>query len=224
MGEFSRMTHLSVKTLRHYHQVGLLAPAKVNPLTGYRYYTAEQIPQAQVIRRLRDLEMPVPEVKEVLAAHDQSARNAVIASHLDRLETELEKIHGAVDSLRSILDVPASEAAIEHRTTGEMSALAVERSLIETICPPGGRERSESCAVSCWPKGLRCADRAGVSSPASSSNTVVGRPPSSFPPKGRPVRSGGSSPLSSPPPNLPSSLIGAHTRTWTSPTASSAPM
>jgi DNA-binding transcriptional MerR regulator len=39
VGEFSRMTQLSVKTLRHYHQVGLLEPAEVNPDTGYRYYT-----------------------------------------------------------------------------------------------------------------------------------------------------------------------------------------
>ena len=59
VGEFSRMTHLSVKTLRHYHQVGLLEPAQVNPDTGYRYYTTGQIPTVQVIRRLRDLEMPV---------------------------------------------------------------------------------------------------------------------------------------------------------------------
>ena len=125
VGEFSRMTHLSIKTLRHYHQVGLLEPAQVNPDTGYRYYTPEQIPQAQVIRRLRDLEMPVPEVKVVLAANDQSARNAVIAAHLDRLETELDKIHTAVDSLRSILEAPESEVTIEHRTVGAMTAIAV---------------------------------------------------------------------------------------------------
>ena len=55
VGEFSRMSHLSVKTLRHYHQVGLLEPAEVNPHTGYRYYTTAQIPVVQVIRRLRDL-------------------------------------------------------------------------------------------------------------------------------------------------------------------------
>ena len=125
MGEFSRMTHLSVKTLRHYHQVGLLEPATVNPDTGYRYYTPEQIPQAQVIRRLRDLEMPVPEVKVVLTANDQSARNAAIAAHLDRLETELDKIHGAVDSLRSILKAPGPEVTVEHRTTGATIALGV---------------------------------------------------------------------------------------------------
>jgi DNA-binding transcriptional MerR regulator len=86
VGDFSRATHLSVKTLRHYHQVGLLEPATVNPDTGYRYYSAGQIPAAQVIRRLRDLEMPVADVKAVLAAPDAPARNALIAAHLNRLE------------------------------------------------------------------------------------------------------------------------------------------
>jgi MerR family regulatory protein len=43
VGDFSRATHLSVKTLHHYHQVGLLEPATVNPDTGYRYYSAGQI-------------------------------------------------------------------------------------------------------------------------------------------------------------------------------------
>ena len=52
MGDFSRATHLSVKTLRHYHQVGLLQPATVNPDTGYRYYSAHQIATAQVIRAI----------------------------------------------------------------------------------------------------------------------------------------------------------------------------
>ncbi len=63
VGDFSRITHLSVKTLRHYHDVGLLEPVTVNASTGYRYYSAEQVPTAQVIRRLRDLAMPVGEVK-----------------------------------------------------------------------------------------------------------------------------------------------------------------
>src|ERR1700685_3693874 len=89
IGDFSRITHLSIKTLRHYHQVGLLEPATVNPDTGYRSYRGDQIPTAQVIRRLRDREMPVAEVKAVLAAPDAPARNVLIAAHLDRLEAEL---------------------------------------------------------------------------------------------------------------------------------------
>ena len=125
MGDFSRATHLSVKTLRHYHEVGLLAPATVNPDTGYRYYSDAQIPAAQVIRRLRDLGMPVAEVKAVLAAPDAPARNALIASHLDRLETELAQTRAAVESLRNLLQPPDGATAIEHRSVPATAAAAI---------------------------------------------------------------------------------------------------
>ena len=116
VGDFSRITHLSVKTLRHYHEVGLLEPATVNPSTGYRYYSGDQIPTAQVIRRLRDLEMPVGEVKAVLDAPDALARSALIAAHLARLEAELAQTRAAVDSLRNLLRPPEDAPAIEHRS------------------------------------------------------------------------------------------------------------
>ena len=47
IGDFSRATHLNIKTLRHYHEVGLLEPSDVDPRSGYRYYSYEQIPAAQ---------------------------------------------------------------------------------------------------------------------------------------------------------------------------------
>jgi DNA-binding transcriptional MerR regulator len=126
VGEFSRITHLSVKTLRHYHDVGLLEPADVNPGTGYRYYQQDQVPTAQVILRLRDLGMPVPEVKAVLAAPDLAGRNALIAKHLDRLEVELASTRSAVDSLRNLLQRPASAAPIEHRTVPASAAIGIQ--------------------------------------------------------------------------------------------------
>ncbi|HLN67884.1 MAG TPA: MerR family transcriptional regulator [Streptosporangiaceae bacterium] len=125
VGDFSRATHLSVKTLRHYHEVGLLAPATVNPDTGYRYYSAGQIPAAQVIRRLRDLGMPVAEVNAVLAAPDAPARSALIASHLNRLETELAQTRAAVESLRNLLQPPDGATAIEHRSVPAAAAAAI---------------------------------------------------------------------------------------------------
>jgi DNA-binding transcriptional MerR regulator len=124
VGDFSRITHLSVKTLRHYHQVGLLEPATVNPDTGYRYYGTDQVPTAQVIRRLRDLEMPVAEVKAVLTAPDAPARNTLIAAHLDRLEAELAQTRAAVDSLRNLLR-PADAPAIEHRSVPATPAAGI---------------------------------------------------------------------------------------------------
>src|ERR1700751_2832802 len=116
VGDFSPATHLSVKSLPHYHQVGLLEPAPVNPDTGYRSYSAHQIPTAQVIRRLRDLEMPVADVKAVLAAPDAASRNALIAAHLGRLEAELAQTRAAVESLRDLLAPPDGVTEFEHRS------------------------------------------------------------------------------------------------------------
>jgi len=111
IGDFSRATHLTVKTLRHYHQIGLLEPADVDPQTGYRRYGTDQLPTAQVIRRFRDLDMPLEEIQAVLAASDLRTRNERIASHLSRLEGELGRTQRAVASLRDLLaptpDVPA---------------------------------------------------------------------------------------------------------------------
>ncbi|QIQ01886.1 MerR family transcriptional regulator [Streptomyces liangshanensis] len=124
VGDFSRATHLSVKTLRHYHQVGLLEPDEIDPDTGYRHYGPEQIPTAQVIRRLRDLDLPLAEIKAVLAAPDATARGEVIATHLDRLEVKLAHTRSAIESLRNLLQRPAA-ASIEHRTVPPCPAMAV---------------------------------------------------------------------------------------------------
>src|SRR5271154_1351212 len=91
VGRFATMTHLSVKTLRHYHDVGLLEPAEVDPHTGYRYYALEQLPTAQLIRRLRDLRMPVADVRAVLLAPSSGERDTLIAAHIDHLEAELAR-------------------------------------------------------------------------------------------------------------------------------------
>jgi DNA-binding transcriptional MerR regulator len=114
IGDFSRATHLTVKTLRHYHHIGLLEPADVDPHTGYRRYTTDQLPMAQVIRRFRDLDMPLEEIQAVLAAPDLPTRNERIASHLNRLEDELNRTQNAVASLRDLL-APASEADLPAR-------------------------------------------------------------------------------------------------------------
>src|SRR5271170_4952480 len=104
VGRFATMTHLSIKTLRHYHEVGLLEPAEVDPHTGYRYYALEQLPTAQLIRRLRDLRMPVADVRAVLVARSPSERDTLIAAHINHLETELANTQAAVYSLRALLE------------------------------------------------------------------------------------------------------------------------
>jgi DNA-binding transcriptional MerR regulator len=87
IGAFSRLTHLSIKTLRYYHEVGLLEPAVVDPDSGYRYYRPGQAHSAHLVRRFRDLGLPVADVKAVLAAPDLTARDAILAGHLDTPDT-----------------------------------------------------------------------------------------------------------------------------------------
>jgi DNA-binding transcriptional MerR regulator len=125
IGDFSRITHLSVKTLRHYHDVGLVEPDHVDPGSGYRYYSHTQIPTAQVVRRLRELDMPIPDIKAVLVAAPD-VRNQLIATHLGRLEGELAKTRRAVNALRDILSRPDNPAAIEHRTMPATPAIAIQ--------------------------------------------------------------------------------------------------
>src|SRR5215468_2303794 len=54
IGEFARLTKVSVKMLRHYDRIGLLRPVRVDESTGYRYYTAAQLPRLNRILLLRD--------------------------------------------------------------------------------------------------------------------------------------------------------------------------
>ncbi|MFG2369355.1 MerR family transcriptional regulator [Streptomyces mirabilis] len=125
IGDFSRATSLSIKTLRHYHRVGLLAPAQVDADTGYRWYTTDQIPTAQVIRRFRTLDMPLEQIHAVLQAPDLATRNELISAHLASLEQNLARTQSAVASLRDLLAGPSPAAPVSHRQVEAVTAAAV---------------------------------------------------------------------------------------------------
>lgn len=124
IGDFARATHLSVKALRHYHRIGLLVPAEIDRSSGYRYYATGQIATAQIIRRFRDLDMPLDEIAEVVTTEDLQARNRLITSHLDRLERALSATQSAVRSLRDLLG-SSTPASIELRTVAATPAVAI---------------------------------------------------------------------------------------------------
>ena len=125
IGDFSRMTHLSIKALRFYHDQGLLEPARIDPASGYRFYEAAQVPVAQVIRRFRDLDMPLDQVKAVLQAPDLATRTKEIISHLTAMEAKLAEMQMSVASLRSLLEGPPDRQAVEFRSIPATPALAV---------------------------------------------------------------------------------------------------
>jgi DNA-binding transcriptional MerR regulator len=73
ISEFGRRSGLSHKALRLYDVSGLLAPASVDPVSGYRHYDEEQLERARRISILRQVEMPLATISEVLAGTDEQA-------------------------------------------------------------------------------------------------------------------------------------------------------
>jgi DNA-binding transcriptional MerR regulator len=161
IGDFSRMTHLSVKALRHYHDMGVLEPAAVDPFTGYRLYDTSQVGSAQVIRRLRDLGMPLDSIAAVLAAPDLEARNREIAAHLARMERQLEQTQASVASLRALLTGPAVRPAIELRTIAAVTALAVREVVDAAELNRWGSEAFDALAAALSATGLTAAGAYG---------------------------------------------------------------
>ncbi|HEY2264726.1 MAG TPA: MerR family transcriptional regulator [Streptosporangiaceae bacterium] len=125
IGDFSRMTHLSVKALRFYHDQGLFEPARIDEFSGYRYYDPAQVPLAQVIRRFRDLGMPLDQVRAVVRAPDVETRTREIIAHLTAMEAKLAELQMSVTSLRALLEGPPVRPEVEFRSIPATRALAV---------------------------------------------------------------------------------------------------
>jgi DNA-binding transcriptional MerR regulator len=125
IGEFSKLTHLSVKALRHYHEIGLLVPADVDTGSRYRRYDPAQARDAQLIRRLRALDMPIEMVRTVVNATDGEQRSATIAAHLRAMEDELERTRDVVASLRALIEQPLLDIEVERRSLPDVTALVI---------------------------------------------------------------------------------------------------
>ncbi len=102
IGRFARLAGLSIGALRHYDELDLLRPARVDPETGYRWYGQGQLEQARLIARLRDLEMPLDEVRAVVEADDAAQRRRLVAAHHARVEARTHRLQRVLHALRHL--------------------------------------------------------------------------------------------------------------------------
>jgi DNA-binding transcriptional MerR regulator len=98
IGRFAQLTRLSAKQLRRYDELGLLAPAVVDPDSGYRFYHPRQARTAATIALLRELDVPLGVVRELLVADEERAA-ALLAAERERRAAELERVARAVATL-----------------------------------------------------------------------------------------------------------------------------
>jgi DNA-binding transcriptional MerR regulator len=91
IGQFAHESGLSHKALRLYAELGLLVPARVDRFSGYRYYEREQLPAARLIRLLRAMEMPLGDIRRVLAAEPHEVEG-LVGQHQRLLAQRLEEL------------------------------------------------------------------------------------------------------------------------------------
>jgi effector-binding domain-containing protein len=133
IGQFSKMTRLSIKALRLYAENGLLPPAHVDSSTGYRYYRLSQAKDAEVIRILRSVEMPLDDIKSVLAAESEAQALRTLLTHKNRLAEKLATQERMLTYLETIIKqkeiAMPQEIEITEATPQTIAAVRVHTSL-----------------------------------------------------------------------------------------------
>lgn len=135
IGVFAQRSGLTSSALRFYADSGLLPPAEVDPVTGYRHYGADQLARATTLRRLREIAMPLAAVEAVLGAGAEEAAR-LLDEHLARIEGDAAAARRKAAVIRSALggDVPGLLIAA---LKGPVLADAVEQVLTATAHEPG---------------------------------------------------------------------------------------
>jgi DNA-binding transcriptional MerR regulator len=123
IGEFSRRSRLSLKALRLYDKRGVLVPSRVDHASGYRYYDTAQLDQARLVVMMRELQLPLKAVKELLACDPADAAKR-IAEHWRDAEA-------AHDARRELADYLVSRLSGMRSVMNEVAVREIpERSLL----------------------------------------------------------------------------------------------
>ena len=139
IGEFSQITGLSVKTLRFYHEKGILTPSSVDEATGYRFYDSGKIEKARVIMRLRAMEFSIEDIAAVLG---ECSDEVDILNYLARQKNQLQqRIQEDRDIVRSLNEIIAKEKSAKQIL--ESNHFSVEEKTVEPMLVAGVRMKGK---------------------------------------------------------------------------------
>lgn len=105
IGEFSRICQVSVKTLHHYDKIGLLVPAEVDGLTGYRYYRMEQIDAMNYIQRLKRYGFSLEEIMHLITVSDNKELAEALRKQREKLKREQQETAIILNELSAHISV-----------------------------------------------------------------------------------------------------------------------
>jgi DNA-binding transcriptional MerR regulator len=132
IGEFAQHGRVSVRMLRHYDAIGLLRPACVDPVTGYRSYQASQLAQLNRVIALKDLGFTLQQVQEIMAEQVSAAelrgmlrlRRAEIQSRIDAETSRLARVEARLATIEDEARVPVDGVVIKGLAPVRVAELA----------------------------------------------------------------------------------------------------
>ena len=124
IGEFSRLMQVTVKTLRHYEQKGLLIPDEIDEWTGYRYYSITQMSKLNSIRQLQQLGFTLEEIKELYDDESHTPSVEQLTKKIEETEKQLQRLMARRNQLLEWMD--------SHKKIKKMEKFSIE-SLPEVI-------------------------------------------------------------------------------------------
>jgi len=131
IGEFSKMTLLTIKALRYYHEQNILVPSVIDEYTGYRLYSTQQVEVARTIKMLRNLEFSVKEIKEIFNMIDDledlpyymSEKFNQIESEIARLELIKKRMVKAGEKRKEVMNMNEYEVIKKHLDTVQVISI-----------------------------------------------------------------------------------------------------
>ena len=137
VGELAKRTGVSVRTLHHYDEIGLVRPTHRTP-TGHRLYGAEDVARLQQVKSLRQLGLSLDEVRACLDRPDHSARR-VIGLHLARLREQIalqQRLYARLDGLARWLDATGGADAAGSASIDELTQIVEMMTMVESYYTP----------------------------------------------------------------------------------------
>jgi DNA-binding transcriptional MerR regulator/DNA gyrase inhibitor GyrI len=134
IGEFSRITGLTVKTLRFYHEEGVLLPSCIDDQTGYRYYGPEKVEAARVIAQLRRLDFSVAEIAAIVRdVEDDADLLAHLERHKRTIAAQLRRLRDVEKTIDQIITIQREAQAMAENAVYQVEEKTLPAVLIAGV-------------------------------------------------------------------------------------------
>lgn len=129
IGQFSKITNITIKALHYYHDYGILVPTRIDQYSGYRYYSEDQLEKARMIKELKELDFSLKDIKDILDNYTEDKDIlAIISEKYQQVTDKIKKLHEIQNNLEFILlqqKKDKNSAHDQHITIKELPELII---------------------------------------------------------------------------------------------------